>query len=265
MLLHNYMKVFLHDLIKSSWKIGICFAIVIVGVVTFGSFSSWLNNPETIPDVFDQLFQKGTFYMLTIPLFLVVLSFVLPSIMDPLRFVRFYDRKKVAVTIIFTVVIVVIAFLVTYFITGYLYGWWLGGSLENTWATTEGKPFIQSRGEVDLSLFTTGYMFLRYILTEFFAFLVIGLFAAFLYLLIPRFSLVFLVVEGVTLFDASLLSLTQFTFFLGKAVVGLGNWGTVSTFIGHLLYFFGLIVVFSVGIYVMTMKRDIVPISEEKA
>lgn len=264
MLLLRYTKLFLLDCRKSIWKIVLCYAILVFGVITFSNYANFLDDPKSIPDVFNYLFIKGSFFTLTIPLFLFFLSLVLLPMFDPLRLVRFQDRSKLATIILFTVFLVVILFLSAYFISGFLYGWLKSGSIDNPWATKEGKPFIMSEGEVDLSLFSTGYMILRYTVTEFFAFLFIGLFAALLYLFLPRYIYVFIIVEGFVIFDLVLSSLFNFTLFFGKAVVNLDNWGDVSFFIGNILYFLGLVIVFIIGIYVVVSRKEFIPVIEEK-
>ncbi|MGE8204972.1 hypothetical protein ACQKP0_10440 [Heyndrickxia sp. NPDC080065] len=262
MLLLNYTKLLILDFTKSIWKIGICIVVLLLGVITFASYSTFYGT-DSIPDVFNYLFIKTSFFTLTIPLFLFFLSFFLPFMMDPLRLTRFKERKKLGATILFTVCLVTIVFLAVYFIIGFLYGWWKSGSLSNPWVTEEGTPFILSKGKVDLSLFKTGYMFLRYTITEFFAFMVIGLLASFLYLLIPRYILVFFIVEGFLILDITIQSVLNFTIFITQAEVSLNNWGNVTYFIGNLIYFSGLIVVLIIGIHMASRKRDFIPSVEE--
>ncbi|KYC92935.1 hypothetical protein MXL46_16115 [Heyndrickxia sporothermodurans] len=263
MSLLNYTKLLFLDCKKSLWKIVVCLFILIFGVITASEYTSILNTSNSIPDVFNNLFTKGSLITLTVPLFLFFLSFVIPVIIDPLRLARIKERKTIGSIMILSVLITVIVFLCIYFICGFLYGWWKSGSLENLWVTEAGTPFKQSKGQVDLSLFSTGNMILRYTVTEFFAFMAIGLLTAFLYLLVSRYVLVFFIVVGFVLLDTVIQSLFHFTFILLQAAVTLDGWGNNATFFGNVLYFFGIILILCLGIYIAASKRDFIPISEE--
>jgi hypothetical protein len=262
-LFHNYLKLLLSDFKKSLWKVGICFAILVFGAITIGKTYGNPYETNSIPDVFDLLFRKESLYLLVVPIFLFVLSFILPMIINPLRLIRFRDRKELAFIILVSVFIVVIVFLTFYFISGFLYGWLKSGTLHNPWATEEGKPYIAFEGEVDLSLFSTGYMVLRYTITELFAFVFIGLLTTLLYLLINRFIIVFFIVLGFAILDGTFITIFQFTFFIEQAEIKLGTWGNVPYLLSLLFYFFGLIVVLCVAIYFTVMKKDFIPQVQE--
>ncbi|MBP3038803.1 hypothetical protein J9303_04695 [Bacillaceae bacterium Marseille-Q3522] len=265
MFLLNYVKLIFLDWKKAQWKIWLCIAVLFIGAITFIKVGSFPEDPDSIPDVFEYLFQKENIYVYLIPVFLVILSFVLPPILDPLRLFRFRNRNQLAAAILFTVLLTVLIFLLIYFLIGFLYGWLISGTVDNPWATKEGKPYKLFEGNVDLALFQSGYMILRYTVTQFFAFLFIGLLSALLYLLIRRYIIVFLIVSMFAILDNTIEAMYLFSLFLRHAEVKLGNWGNVQYFLGHLYYFLGLIVVLCVAIYFVVARKDFIQQTEEKA
>lgn len=249
---------------RSLWKMAACIGILILGISVFSNIETLFPWERGLPDVFNMLFIESSLLAFSVPAFLVILFFVLTPLFQPLRIVRFQKRETLAWTVFRTVFFTVLIYLAAYFAFGFLFAWLKTGSLQNTWATKEGTPYLLYKDEIDLSLFATPYMILRYGLTEFSAFLFLGLAAAFLYLLSDRYIYAFFLVVGFLIFDFALHSLFMISLFLNKAAVRLGTWGDGKDLLGIVLYFFGLSVVLMIGIFILLLRKDFLSRSVKK-
>ena len=265
MLYFNAIRLLYLDMKTSALKVGYYLLLLIGGLVFYANFTAYMMETTSIPDIFNELFRGYSLTVIVIPVFLLLLSLVLPTIIEPLRIIRYQTRIKYGTVLLVVISSVVILFLLFYMLFGFIYGWWLSGSLTNPWATEIGRPFIVFEGNVDLSLFSTKYIVLRYVGTEFAAFFILGLLATFIYLLIPRFIYVFFIVEGLVILDGALSSLFQISIFMEQAEVYLGSWGDVAYFTSVLTYFLGLIVILCAAIYIVVSKKDFLPVVEESS
>lgn len=265
MLYINAIKLLFLDMKTSAVRMGSYLLLLIAGLILYANNTRFMGSGTSIPDVFNVLFRNYSLIVIVIPVFLLLLSLVLPSIMEPLRIFRYRSRIKYGTVLLVVIGTFVFMFLLIYMLCGLLYGWWLSGTLENPWVTEMGRPFILFEGNVDFSLFGTGYMILRYVGTEFTAFMILGLLSVLIYVLIPRFIYVFFIVEGLVIFDSAISSLFRISIFLDKAIVSLENWGDVAYFTSILTYFLGVIVMLCVAIYVVVSKKDFLPVVEESS
>lgn len=265
MLYFNAIRLLYVDMKSSALKMGCYLILLFSGLIFYANYTPFMVNKISVPDVFHVLFRTFSLTIIVIPVFLLLLSLILPSILEPLRIIRYQNRRKLATVLFVVIGLFVCVFLFIYMLSGILYGWWLSGSLANPWMTETGLPFIVSDGKVDLALFSTGYMVLRYVGTEIVAFIVIGLLATFIYLIIPRFVYVFFIIEGLVILDGVLSSHFRFTLFMNQAEISIGRWGDVPYFVSILAYFLGLIVILSVAIYIVVSRKDFIPILEESS
>ena len=265
MLYINAIKLLFLDMKRSIVRMGYYILLLLAGLILYANYTALMGSNTSVPDVFDVLFRHYSLIVIAIPVFLLLLSLVLPSIIEPLRIIRYRSRINYGTVLLVVIGMFVFTFLLIYMLSGVLYGWWLSGTLENPWVTESGRPFILFEGNIDLSLFNTGYMILRYVLTEFAAFMLLGLVAVLIYLLVPRFIYVFFIVEGLVIFDSAIFELFQISFFLNKAEVSLDNWGDVAYFTSIITYFIGVIVILCAAIYIIVSKKDFLPVVEESS
>jgi len=251
------------DVKSSSVKACLFLLLLFAGTILYANYTPQMVENNSIADVFHVLFRDYSLTIIVIPVFLFLLSIILPSVMEPLRLVRYQDRGNIAWALFTVIVVFVSIFLILYMLFGFLYGWWLSGSLENTWKTEWGPPYIASDGNIDLALFSTGYMVLRYVVTQFVAFMVIGLSAVLIYIMIPRFVYVFFIIEGLVVLDRELSSRYNVSWFIHQAEISIANWGDAAYFISIVTYFVGLMIVLSVAIYIVLRRKDFIPKLED--
>lgn len=250
----GYFTIFYYDIKRALWKIALVSFVLFIGMV---STTTGLDRVGSIADVFLYLLNEPSYSRFSVPLFLFILFFVLQPLFDPMRIHRMNERKQIVIHIYWIVFVTVILFIVFYFFVGFIYGWYKSGTLTNTWVTKEGKPYQILGDDIDLSMFSTGYMVIRFTLTAMVVFYFIGLITAFLHIIFPRFVFVFLLIEGILIFDNVLIWFMDFSLFSRYVGIWFDNWG-MAPFIGNLSYFFGLSIVVAVLIYLYLMKYDFV-------
>lgn len=263
MLLISAIRLVYQDVKSSALKVGLFLLLLFAGIILYANYTPYMVENNSIADVFHVLFRDYSLTIIVIPVFLLFLSIVLPSVIEPLRLVRYQGRGEITSVLFVVIVAFVSVFLLVYMLFGFFYGWWLSGTFENIWKTDLGPPYIASDGKVDLALFSTGYMVLRYVVTQLVAFIVIGLVATLIYLMIPRFVYVFFIVEGLVIMDRELSSRYNVSWFIDQAEISIANWGDVAYFISIIMYFLGLIIVLGVAIYVVVRRKDFIPNMEE--
>ncbi|MBP3038798.1 hypothetical protein J9303_04670 [Bacillaceae bacterium Marseille-Q3522] len=263
MYLMNYMRLLFQDCKKSQWRLWLCLVLLLFGVTAMIDVDGLLESFISIPDIMNYWFSTSTLSFLLFPLFLVVLSVVVPPMTDSLRIFRFQERRRFVAVMIGSIFITVLVFLLVVFSIGFFFGWIKSGSLDNPWPTKEGLPYRLYKEKIDLSLFHTGYMILRYTVTEFFSFLFLGLFTALLYLLIPRYFIVFFVVELFVILDGAMYSFLGFSFFIHQTDIHVSNWESVAYFIGNSFYLLGIVILLCMFIYITVSKKDFIQYQEE--
>src|SRR5699024_12149490 len=100
-------------------------------------------------------------------------------------------------------------------------------------------------------------MVLRYVVTQFVAFMVIGLSAVLIYIMIPRFVYVFFIIEGLVVLDRELSSRYNVSWFIHQAEISIDNWGDAASFILFVTYFVELKLVYSVEFYIVLRWEDV--------
>lgn len=216
----------------------------------------------SIPDLYSVMFQGLLFIIIVIPIFLLFLSTILPPSFDSLRVTRYRSREKLTIRMMMTIFLAVCIYLSIYMLAGVLYGYYISGTFENRWITESGFPNLFFDGEINLALFQTNQIILKYVLTETLAFMIIGLLTACIFILTGRFIVTFFLIEGFLLFEYFLHNFLNVSLFIGRAQIYLDAWVEMS--LGSVaLYFIGIIIVLTVVLYIIIDKKDFIERSED--
>lgn len=262
-MLFNNLKLYFSDLWKATWRIPLVIVVLVIGIATLSQYTKWLTKPESIPDVMFHVSSEFSYSILTVPLFLLLLYFVLHPLFDDHRLVRYKNRQELFVRVTFGTLLMVVLYILTYLCIGFFYGWSITETLNNPYDTIDGPPYRLYEDQINLSWFQTPYMIVRILLTQIFAFFIIGLLAAVLFVIFEKFIFVFFIIEGFLLVDLSLASLIQKTIFSMQSSISIDGWGGYSQLFGLLFYFFGIVIVLLVVLYTVIHNKDFILDSRE--
>lgn len=108
MLYINAIKLLFLDMKRSIVRMGYYILLLLAGLILYANYTALMGSNTSVPDVFDVLFRHYSLIVIAIPVFLLLLSLVLPSIIEPLRIIRYRSRINYGTVLVVVVVIMLI-------------------------------------------------------------------------------------------------------------------------------------------------------------
>lgn len=93
---------------RSIVRMGYYILLLLAGLILYANYTALMGSNTSVPDVFDVLFRHYSLIVIAIPVFLLLLSLVLPSIIEPLRIIRYRSRINYGTVLVVVVVIMLI-------------------------------------------------------------------------------------------------------------------------------------------------------------
>ncbi|MGW5952461.1 hypothetical protein [Bacillus mycoides] len=205
MLLIREIKLLINDLLKARLRFAIWLVALIMCVIALVYMGVLTSGKIGFPQTLSHFFSPFTFYFPVVPLFLMLLSFILIPFFEPFRFIRYIKRENIFLALVIRIFLIVLLFTVLYLLGGFIAGGFISKRWDNLWLSKEGLPFLTYGEKVPLhEYFSTSWIIIRYFITSIFVFNMLGILVAIFYALIPRYIYSFIIVNSIILLDKSL-------------------------------------------------------------